>query len=151
MGTRHRGSAWAIGALILSIFFGLAGCNAPEMSATPFYTGEHSRNQGPPEDRVNLWPVAYYHDPALSVLWPLMDWTDDHRAVRPFYSMYKLDKEEQDYNVLWPFSSFDFDAKQHHVFPCFWGGREGHAFFVLFPILWYMNGGSTHSFFPLYA
>jgi hypothetical protein len=32
-------------------------------------TGEHPERLGPPEGRVNLWPLLYYRDPAFSFLW----------------------------------------------------------------------------------
>ena len=47
------------------------GCRTTAMKGTPFYTGEHATREGPVEDRVNLWPLANYRAPALSVLWPI--------------------------------------------------------------------------------
>ena len=110
------------------------------MKGTPLYSGEYSKPQAPPEDRVNLWPLAYYHDPALSVLWPLGERTDDHIAARPLFSAYKLDKEKHQYNVLWPFSQFDFDASHYHVAPFFWGGEPKSKYRGVFPLLWYWPG-----------
>ena len=31
----------------------------------------------------HLWPLVYYRDPALSVLWPIGEKTDEHFAIRP--------------------------------------------------------------------
>lgn len=113
-----------------------AGCTSVYMKGTPYYEGEYSKPQGPAEDRVNLWPLAYYHDPALSFLWPMGEVTDDHVAVRPLYSAYKLDQEEHEYSVLWPLSDFDFDTKDHRIFPVFWGDdKNDEGYFVFFPLV----------------
>ena len=85
----------------------VTGCSTTAMKGTPFYTGEYSRRQGPVEDRVNIWPAFYYREPAVSVLWPLFEMTDDHVAVRPLFSVYGLDQTNHQYNVLWPLTEFD--------------------------------------------
>jgi len=112
-----------------------AGCSSAYMKGTPLYTGDYSVPQAPPEDRVNLWPLLYYHSPALSVFWPIGEVTDDHVAVRPLASVYKLDKERHQYNILWPLAEFDFDSADHRIFPLFWGGSGSRGYFVLFPLL----------------
>ena len=102
------------------------------MKGTPLYTG---KAKGSPEDRVNVWPLAYYHKPSLSILWPMMDFTDDHWAVRPLVSAYKLDKERHQWNVLTPLAQFDFDDYKHRVVPFFWGDD----YFVAFPLVWWFD------------
>ena len=118
------------------------GCKSTMMKGTPLYSGEYSKPQGPPEDRVNMWPLLYYHDPALSLLWPVGEATDDHISVRPIFSVYKLDKDEQEWSFLWPLSNLDFDTKHYRVFPVFWGGRKDEdsdsRYFVAFPLAWKM-------------
>ena len=57
----------------------LTGCSTAAMKGTPFYTGEYPVREGPAADRVNLWPLAYYRAPALSVLWPVMDFSLGHK------------------------------------------------------------------------
>ena len=133
---------------LLVLATSLAGCSSVYMKGTPLYTGEYSKPQAPAEDRVNLWPLAYYHDPALSVLWPLGERTDDHVAARPLFSVYKLDKERHQYNVLWPLSQFDFDRSRHYVVPFFWGGGAGtkQRHMGMFPILWYWPGDRFFAF-----
>lgn len=66
-----------------------AGCATSQMKSTPFYTGEAAVYTGRIEDRVNMWPIGYYREPALSVIWPIFSMTDDHLAVRPLYSQYR--------------------------------------------------------------
>lgn len=127
------------------------GCSTTAMKGTPFYTGEYSRRQGPVEDRVNVWPAFYYREPALSVLWPLFEMTDDHIAVRPLFSVYGLDQTNQQYNVLWPLTEFDRRTDDNWTLPVFWG--ESH--FVLFPLYWHYGQpwgreGGTDSLFPLW-
>ena len=115
------------------------GCGSMYMKGTPLYTGEYEKSEGPPEDRVNLWPLAYYRKPALSVLWPLMEFTDDHIAVRPVFSVYKLDKEKHEWNVAWPLVQFDFDTSAHRIVPFFWG----KDYFVGFPLVWWFPEGKA--------
>ena len=125
-----------------------AGCSSVYMKGTPLYTGEYSKPQGPPEDRVNLWPLAYYHEPALSFLWPMGEVTDDHVAVRPLFSVYKLDEEEHEYSLLWPVTEFDFDTDDHHVFPFFWGRDAGEdGYFVFFPLVYGLEWDKDAAFF----
>lgn len=129
----------------------LSGCASPQMKGTPFYTGEHSIRQGPAADRVNLWPLLYYRKPALSVLWPIVELTDEHFAVRPIMSVYGLDREDKVYNVLWPLASFDTQTHRHRVFPVFWG----EDYCTVFPLYWHhrsdrMGGSLSDGFFPLW-
>ena len=119
----------------------LAGCSSVYMKGTPLYRGA---GKGAPEDRVNVWPLVYYHRPALSILWPMMDWTDDHWAVRPLVSAYKLDKEKPQWNMLAPLAQFDFDKGEHRVVPVFWGGD----YFVAFPLVWWFD--KTKGVFPAF-
>ena len=111
----------------------LVGCSTVYMKATPFYTGEYEKTDGPAEKRVNLWPLAYYRKPALSLLWPLGEVTDDHVAARPLVAVYKLDKEERQWRILWPLAQFDFETDSHHILPVFWG--EDY-FFIPPLVLW---------------
>ncbi|MBR6588541.1 MAG: hypothetical protein IKK82_14120, partial [Kiritimatiellae bacterium] len=57
-----------------------AGCKTKLMKSTPFYEGDDCVYSGNPEDRVNLWPVAYWREPVGSVLWPIASFTDEHFA-----------------------------------------------------------------------
>ena len=127
----------------------LCGCASKYMKGTPLYTGEYVKREGPREDRVNLWPLAYYRKPALSVLWPLMESTDDHLAARPLFSVYKLDKERHQYNVVAPLVQFDYDTRDHRIVPFFWGkDHKGKPYFVLAPLAWLESGNKV--VFPLF-
>lgn len=130
--------------LVAAALLCLVGCGTVYMKATPFYTGEYGAAQGPAEKRVNLWPVLYYREPALSILWPLMEVTDDHKALHPLVSVYKLDQEEHQWNFLWPFAQFDFDTDHHRVFPVFWGDE----YFVAFPEVWWFE--KSKGVFPVF-
>lgn len=122
------------------IFSLLTNCSSVYMKGTPLYEGEYSKPQSPPEERINLWPLFYYHEPAMSILWPLGEITDDHFAIRPVFSVYKLDKKEHEYDIFWPLVEFDFDTNDHRIFPFFWGGRNAvHPYFIAFPVLWWSN------------
>jgi len=133
------------------------------MKSTPFYAGERTAYTGPVEDRVNLWPLGYYREPALSVLWPLFSLTDDHLAVRPFYSQYRQKGALADYdefNLLWPLCQFDTLHHRHRIFPAFWGDNGSFALFplvfrhrhsfTLFPLVWWGDCGDDHHYFNLF-
>ncbi len=143
-----------------------AGCRTAAMKGTPFYTGEYGRREGPVENRVNLWPLVYYRDPALSVLWPFYEHTDEHWALRPLVSMYGLDRPagQREINVLWPLAQFDGSSGRNRIFPVYWGagrlaifplvwhraGADGQT--VIFPLYWDLCGGGNrkHALFPLW-
>ena len=117
----------------------LGGCKMKEFSSSPFYEGNEVKFTGAVEDRVNLWPVAYYREPVGSLAWPLISWGDDHLALRPFYSQYKQSGDDYDeFNFLWPISQFDTRHRDYRVFPLFWGeSYSDKPYFCLFPALWW--------------
>ncbi len=129
---KHLARLLALGAVVVGIG---GGCASTQMKGTPFYTGEYAVRQGPVEDRVNLWPLLYYREPALSVLWPIMELTEDHFAVRPLMSIYDRQEEDPIYNVLWPLARFDTGSHDHRIFPFFWG----EEYFVGFPLYWHFG------------
>lgn len=118
----------------------LGGCKMKEFSSSPFYEGNEVKFTGAVEDRVNLWPVAYYREPVGSLAWPLISWGDDHLALRPFYSQYKQSGsgDYDEFNFFWPISQFDTKHKDYRVFPLFWGeSYSDKPYFCLFPALWW--------------
>jgi len=139
----------------------LAGCATSQMKSTPFYTGDSHVYTGNAEDRVNLWPIGYYREPALSLMWPLFSATDDHLAVRPIYSQYRQGGRSSDYdefNFIWPICQFDTRHGSNRFFPFFWT-RNSYTLFPLifwrpgdyfrvFPLFWSDNYGTT--LFPVY-
>ncbi len=130
----------------------LGGCKTSAMKGTPFFTGEYTTRVGAAEDRINLWPLLYYRDPALSVLWPIGEYSDEHLAIRPLLSMHRKapDKPYTEYNVLWPLIQFDTDRGDHRMFPFFWG--DGYC--VGFPLYWhygpFTSSYGTDALFPLW-
>ena len=130
------------------------------MKGTPFYTGESARREGPASDRVNLWPIAYYRNPALSVLWPIGEFSDDRFAIRPIFSMYREDEKSpwHEYNWLGGLVSFDSRNQRRMVFPAFWGrtplGSSTNEYFNVFPLYWSdrneARGTSRNILFPLW-
>jgi hypothetical protein len=136
--------------LILSAAL-LAGCANPDFKSTPYYTDDAGFNKGSDEDRVPLWPLVYYKNPALSVLWPFIEKTDEYFAIRPLMSAYSGVGEKDVYSFLWPIASFDGRSDENRVFPIFWG----KDYFAAFPLYWHfghptgLDGGSD-SFIPLW-
>jgi hypothetical protein len=127
------------------------GCATPEMKGTPFYTGDAEKRTGPVENRINGWPLLYYREPSLSVLWPIFEFTDDHTAVRPLFSVYGLDRPDREYNVLWPLAQFDRHTGDHRIVPVFWGDD----YTIVAPLYWHMGHpwgeeGGTDTLFPLW-
>ena len=118
----------------------LGGCKMKEFSSSPFYEGNEVKFTGAVEDRVNLWPVAYYREPVGSLAWPLISWGDDHLALRPLYSQYKQSGsgDYDEFNFFWPISQFDTKHRDYRVFPLFWGeSYSDKPYFCLFPALWW--------------
>jgi hypothetical protein len=114
---------------------GLSGCTTLEMKGTPFYTGEYGIRKGHAEDRVNVWPLLYYREPALSIAWPFIEKTEEHFALRPVFSVYGTDDPDRVYNLLWPFGQFNFKNHQHRIFPAFWG----NDYACVFPLYWHFG------------
>ena len=133
------------------------GCRTAAMKGTPFYSGEHENRLGPVEKRVNLWPLFYRRDPAMSFLWPIGEYADDRIAVRPLFSRYR-DNEKGPYtetNLFWPLAHFDSAHEDYRVFPYFWGNLDnGGSYHVLFPLLWDFrhkdSSSGCNALFPLW-
>ena len=136
--------------------FLFVGCASCEMKGTPFYTGEYKTNvPGAEIRRINLWPIIYYREPALSVCWPLFEQTEEHIALRPLFSAYGNTNEFREYNVLWPLCQADTKTRDYRVFPYFWGTgqREGtieQDYHILFPLIWHYED-ETRALFPLWV
>lgn len=143
-------AAFPVAAVVL-----LGGCSAREMKGSPFYTGEYAVNvPGAETRRVNLWPLAYYREPALSVAWPVFEHTEEHLAVRPLFSAYGDTQKYWEYNVLWPLCQADKKGRDYRLFPYFWGtgtraGDIEQDYHVLFPFVWHYEE-ETCALFPLW-
>ena len=144
----------------------VGGCKMKEFSSTPLYSGDEVKFTGAVEDRVNLWPLAYWREPVGSIVWPVVSWGDDHFAFRPIWSQYKRHGygEYDEFNLFWPICQFDTRDNDYRVFPFFWGSdRDGDdPYFCLFPALWWnddfkgvlpfwwMDDADSFGIFPLY-
>ena len=124
--------------LIIPVLALLTGCATKQMKSTPFYSGSDVTYVGKPEDRVNLWPLAYWREPVGSILWPMVSFSDDHFAFRPIYSQYKQDGKDgkfDEFNFLWPICQLDYKNYDYQFFPFSWGkdeyGDKHHSLFLL--------------------
>lgn len=100
----------------------LSGCATSVMKSTPFYTGPQRAYNVPVEKRVNLWPLSYYRDPALSVMWPLCGFDLD--ADSGWLLTAQWSKESTSF---YPF--FHFSSDDSAVFPLFY--RDANSLFSL--------------------
>ena len=129
--------------LIAAVAAAMAGgCRMKEFSSSPlyFYSGSEVKFTGAVEDRVNLWPLAYWREPVGSIAWPLISWGDDHLAFRPVYSQYRQRGSGvyDEYNLFWPMGQFDTNDDDYRLFPFFWGrDRSDDPYFCLFPAVWW--------------
>ncbi|NLX25702.1 MAG: hypothetical protein GXY61_07055 [Lentisphaerae bacterium] len=140
---------WVLPLAMLSLT-GLVGCTTQSMKGTPFFFGDYEDREGPPADRFNAWPLVYYRDPALSVLWPLMEFSPEHQAVRPIYSADGLGSNYPEYNVVWPIARFAPGKQKYRIFPVFWGDD----YLNVFPLYWHegepWSGTGHDALFPLW-
>lgn len=121
----------------------LAGCKSKEFKSTPLYEGTDIKYVGDAHDRVNLWPIAYWHNPVGSIAWPVVSFSDDLFALRPVYSQYKQNGakgEYDEFNFLWPIAQADTKHNDYRIFPVFWGEscKRGEYYQTIFPL--YFNG-----------
>lgn len=127
-----------------------AGCATRAMKGTPLYEGEYSRPQGPAEDRVALWPLFYYREPAASLLWPVGEYVKgDGFALRPLFSIHDMTNENRRLvNVLWPLYQHDNADDSSRLLPFFWSDD----YFVGFPLYWHFGkkDGCSDLLFPLW-
>ena len=73
------------------------------MRISPF---SEARDVMPDPKRVNLWPLIYQNQDHTSALWPVVDVDPNGFAVRPV-----LNKEKNDWSVLFPLSSYNAERK----------------------------------------
>ena len=133
-GAYHRGGVSFLVALALGLMG--AGCSSLPLSGTPWAQPPAKPLPATTStDRVNAWPLLYYRPPSLSILWPLMEFSDERTAVRPFFSVYGLNRTNREYNVLWPLSQFDEESGQNRALLFFWG----NDYSVLFPLYWHLQ------------
>lgn len=124
----------------------LSGCATKEMRSTPFYEGDESSFTGRIEDRVNLWPLAYWREPVFSAAFSMLSFGDDHFALRPLYSQYRQGGRGgpyDEFNLAWPLCQADVASGDHRVFPFFWG----KDYFAMFPLV--LLKKDTTAFLPL--
>ncbi|MCE5231371.1 hypothetical protein LLG95_17480 [bacterium] len=87
---RHSKRSGIPGFTAVLLAFAIAtGCSRYTMESSPIWDTD-TRNLS--ENRVNLWPVVYWRDPALSVLWPFYTATDAGNALVPLYE-YRRDEQ----------------------------------------------------------
>ena len=147
---RHRVGA-AVLALLAAVLFA-SGCATRELRGTPYYTDTMRARRSAKGDPVNLWPLLYYRNPILEVLWPLVESTDNYFALRPLMSVYGTSEEDQITSVAWPIAQFDERRNSHRIFPFFWGRNR----FAAFPLYWHWSDprgreGVSDTLVPLWS
>ncbi|MDK2971448.1 MAG: hypothetical protein PWP23_1203 [Candidatus Sumerlaeota bacterium] len=91
--------------LLAALALLLSACSSHSLKGTPIWDGDYRSgeptNAGPPEERVNVWPLFYHRDPATSILWPLITLTDEGHSVYPLYE-YLSENDRLTVGVLHP-------------------------------------------------
>lgn len=125
-----------IAAIVLLLGAGmLAGCSRAAMKTTPLWDSEYEGAVGPPEDRINVWPLFYYRNPAYSVLWPLISATPDGHAFVPFYEYTKSGDELRVgtiHQILPAVAQFNGEEERRRVLNVVWDGKDNEL--TAFPI-----------------
>lgn len=106
--------------IVLSAFAVFTGCKTAVMKSTPFYEGGNAECAERAADRVNLWPLVYWSNPAGSVAWPLVTFSDEHFALRPIYSQWKQSGKNgpwDEFNFARPLMQADMKHGDHWLFP----------------------------------
>ena len=118
------------------------------MRISPF---SEARDVMPDPKRVNLWPLIYQNQDHTSALWPVVDVDPNGFAVRPV-----LNKEKNDWSVLFPLSSYNAERKvgwlgplyryesYHGLFPMYHWSKDIKS---LGPAWWTAKG--HYGVFPL--
>lgn len=140
----------AVGAASVGAAALLAGCQTNAVKASPFAADETGvRDSG----RVNLWPLAYWQTSAGSVLWPVVTFSDEHVAVNPVYSQFRLDgpgAPYSEFNFLWPLAQADTRDGTCYFFPLFSWHRAERFVTPVFGWGWNPRGDWSYCL-PLYA
>ncbi len=126
---RHLLSVFML-VLLLGLF---VGCSTTAMKSTPLWDREYEKANGPAEDRINVWPLFYYRNPALSALWPLISATDEGHAFVPFYEYDKSDRHMRLgtlHQIAPAFADFNGEDETKRVFNVMSDKKE-HTFWVL--------------------
>lgn len=120
------------------------------MRISPF---SEAQSQMPDPDRVNVWPLMYHNQDHTSIMWPVVDVDATGFAVRPV-----LNKEEHDWSVLFPLSSYNTQRKVGWLGPLY-HYEDYDGLFPLYhfskdldfvgPIWW--TGKKEYGVFPLFG
>lgn len=92
-GMIHRPAARLTVALALAAFVA-SGCSRAAIKSQPIWdSGAGAQSVEGAEDRINVWPLFYYREPALSILWPIFAATGAGHALIPFYEYLKDERD----------------------------------------------------------
>lgn len=146
-------------ALLLAATIALTtGCSRYTLTSAPIWDSESHPPQGPVENRVNLWPIVYWRDPALSVLWPFYTATEQGNALMPLYEyrkdelMLRLITIHPDFPSAATFNSEKrytrvlntvVDANNKHLafFPLYWQNYGPKPWELLLPVYFHNENG----------
>jgi hypothetical protein len=164
--------------ILILICLSLCSCASSDrmMKISPF---SQSRDM-PDSERMNLWPLAYKNQDAVSLLWPIVDYDKEGFAVRPL-----INKEKANWSILFPLSGWNTTHKQgwlltayhtsdvdglfplyhlgdddfNYVFPVWWNDEEEHGALLLYGWLddwrhigpaWWRVDDTAYGLFPLF-
>jgi hypothetical protein len=106
-------SAFAGVALAAVLAASGSGCHQEMLRATPWGSLEPKDGAATASsERIALWPLFYRRAPATSILWPIIEWTEDSWALRPLFAKYGPRAD-----LLWPLIHVDAEARSGYFLP----------------------------------
>lgn len=85
----------ALAITLLAALLAAGGCSSHSLKGSPLWDDDYRPDDNvevaPAEDRINVWPLFYYRDPAFSILWPFITVTDEGHSAYPIYEYLRED------------------------------------------------------------
>ena len=132
----------------------LSGCATGTRQTSPLWDDSSRIARGPDQDRVNIWPLLYWQDPSLSIIWPLYTRTDQGHALVPAYE-YTHDDRRLRIGTLHPdfvpvVADFDGGSDRWRVLNVVHDRKEMRR--VVYPVYFrnYRHNNQSTLLFPVY-
>ncbi len=134
-------------ALLVGVLAGplIGGCSQYALQSSPLWDAGEPAAPARADDRVNLWPLLYWREPTLSVLWPLITLTAEGHAIMPLYE-YRRQQRHLRLGTVHPWvpAAVDWHAGlgRYRVLNARWDA--GRRQFVVLPLYSHRLGPDGH-------